>query len=191
MESNSALLFNPIQKIVLAEVRSYTWSRQKQRVNPWHFGFFFNRKPKSINLGNNIVTAFGKLLSYLAQQDLFFYPHRRKIKSNYLLGHITAVIGVVTVEDQASLFPVRIIISSRCFAQCKFKADERTCCCSSSWLYTFRWFTPSPFPREHGKGGGRGREYMSRSCWEGRSFHSWLALVLELYPSFSQLQLLS
>ena len=157
MESNSVLLFSPIQKIVLAEVRSYVCSHQKQKVNLYHFWGFFYRKPKSIHFGNNIVTAFSKLLSYVAQQDLFFYPHCRKIKSNYLLSHIADVTDVVTVEDQALLFPVRITICSRCFAQCKFKADERTCCCSSRWLYTFWWFTPPLSQRSMGRVVGEAR----------------------------------
>jgi len=61
------------------------------------------------------------------------------------------VTDVVTAEDQASFFPVRITVSCQCFAQCKFKADERTCCCSSCWLYTFWWFTPPLSQRSVGR----------------------------------------
>jgi len=64
------------------------------------------------------------------------------MRFNYLLGHVGDATEIVIVKEQALLFLVRVNFSHQGFVRFKFKADEKTYCCSSGRLNVFWWFIP-------------------------------------------------
>jgi len=70
------------------------------------------------------------------------------MRFNYLLGLIGDATEIdnylvnYLVKEQALLFSVRVNFSGQGFVRFKFKADEKTYCCSSGRLNVFWWFIP-------------------------------------------------